>query len=627
MILANVLAGGYDSSIVQLYIFVLKSLIHRPVKAQAGCPGSVMSCRVRMRAVILTLIATAWMAWGTPADLHTASSPHYEYPLTIGASPAPEEETAAAAKPPELFRRVSYVARGLNSPDGIALDPATGTLYVSEEDAANIIRIRPNGTREVLFEAGTPLYEDRNGHRIRMPGLRSPEGLALDRHGTLYVVEDIPGGRLVTFDTRNVPTRSRRSGTVIPLPPLRGRYAWESVAVGPAGELLLAGSTLESFGRGPEDELLFRGALLYRDTDGEWWMPVNHPMSSYSAVDFSPDGNLAYFACEVTGVVGCLDLRPRFVRVWYSQSKFRSPEGLHALPGGGVLVAEEGGTLQWWDPTTDRTQLLYAHQGTFESVVWDGRERRLLVTEDRNGDVLALELKPGLELRPAFGREQDMPFTQEVQHPGLVPDECPAYLAQILKLAGYLSPSSGGRLPFRDFARRYCLIAIDAETVPMMPTPESIEDPITRIQFVVVAPYLIGFLEGELIWSASGFTAVKQSGEIVKTELVKRQVIKGDLLERTVTPMGVHIIALPIPFSARMDNEGLVSVNFMGMGIMEDFFLVLDTGEPDESVMVVIQPGGNVHQYQVRLPPDRDRSHWVIALEHQGPVAWKRLTE
>lgn len=354
-------------------------------------------------------------------------------------------------------------------------------------------------------------------------------------------------------------------------------------------------------------------------------MPMSHSMASYSAAAFSPDGNLAYFACEVTGAVGCLDLRPRFVRIWFSNKTFKSPEGLCALPGGAVLVAEEGGGLHWWDPTTDRAQQLYDHAGAVESVLWDSRKGRVLITADQAGELLALEFKTGLEMRPTFGRERDIPFTNESSPLGMIPDDCPAYLADILKMAGYLTPAEGGKLSFRDFARRYCMIAIDAETKPLMSSQGAFEDPIERIQFVVVAPYMIGYLDGELIWSASGFTVIRKSGEVMKTELVKRHLIQGDMMEGRVMPMGAYSLALPVPFSARIDSEGLVSVNFMGMGIMNDFYLVLDSEEPDDSVMVVIQPDGAVHQYQVGLPNGRDRRHWVVALERQGTEAWKRL--
>ena len=77
--------------------------------------------------------------------------------------------------------------------------------------------------------------------------------------------------------------------------------------------------------------------------------------------------------------------------------------------------------------------------------------------------------------------------------------------------------------------------------------------------------------------------------------------------------------------SARVNTEGFVAVNLMGMGVTPDFYLVLDTVEPNESVMVVMQPDEPPQQYRIELPPRRDRNHWVIALERKEPDVWRRL--
>ena len=538
----------------------------------------------------------------------------------------PEGAEKQDPEPLKIFGRISEVAKGFRGPDGIALDADSGNVYVSEENAGAIVRIRRNGSKQVLFDGSTPLYEENGGIPKKVAGLRSPEGLALDGKGTLYAVEDVPGGRLISFPVADKANPSPR-GTVIPIPIENSRFAWESVEVGPAGELLVAGSTMESYlDEVGKDGLfgLFRGAILYRDVQGEWWMPLNHAMSSYSAACFSSDGNLAFFACEISGAVGCLDLRTHTVRTWFAGKTFHAPEGLCALPGGSALVAEEAGKIFWLDPTTDAAQLVYDNQSTLESVHWDGANRRLLATDDQQGYLLSLELKAGLGFREAAGTIQDVPFEENSTSVEMIPDQCPDYLAKVLKLGGYNPERGGGAFAFRKFAKKYCLVAIDAETA-LLPGHKPVEDPIQRIQFMIVAPYLIGYQEGELIWSSSGFTVVKASGQTIKTGLVKRQIIRGDLLESRFTPLGGQTIALPMPFSARVNVDGLVSVNFMGMGVTPDFYLVLDTVDPDQSVMVVIQPDGFVQQYEVRLPPERDRTHWVVALERKEPDVWKSL--
>ena len=526
---------------------------------------------------------------------------------------------------PAMFADPIELASELRAPDGIARDAETGDVYVSEEDLAHIVRIRPDGTRQVVFDGTTPLYEGTGASRKRAPGLRGPEGLALAGKGILYVVEDVPGGRLIAFDLRGLSGKARPSGKVVPLPLEGSQFAWEAVDVGPSGEMLLAGSTMEAFLSGTDKGGVFRGAILYRDAEGEWWMPMNHAMVSYSAVCFSRKGNYAFFACEVTGAIGCLDLRSNYLRTWHSSKTFHSPEGLCALPGGGVLVAEEGGAIYWLDPTADDVQMVHAHPGGIESLLWDELNRRLYLTDDRAGKLVAMEPKYGMGFRSSIGTAKDVPFEKRSTPVDMIPSKCPDYLAKVLELGGYNPHQEGGKLAFRDFARRYCLIAIDAET-RLIPKHKPVEDPIRRIQFVIVAPYLIGYQEGDLIWSSSGFAVVKESGQTVKTGLVKRQIIHGDLLESRFTPVGGQTIALPMPFSARVNAEGFVSVNFMGMGVTPDFYLVLDANDPDQSVMVVIQPDGFVQQYQVRLPANRDRNRWVIALERKEPDVWKRLT-
>lgn len=555
------------------------------------------------------------------ATLFCAVAPAYA-DKTTNAAPV-----KAKAEPPKIFGMVSTVAKGFRGPDGIVRDADTGNIYVSEENAAAIVRIKPNGSKQVLFDSSTPLYEQEEGRarRKKVQGLRSPEGLALDKNGTLYVVEDVPGGRLISFDLRDKGPNS--DGTVVSLPLDNSLYAWESVDVGPSGELLLAGSTMEAFANDQQAGGLlglFRGTILHRDARGEWWMPLNDSLASYSAVCFSSDANYAFFACEITGDVGCLDLRTHSVRVYRSKKTFRAPEGLFALPGGSALVVEEAGKIYRLDPTTDTVQWLYESESTLESVYWDAARSRMLVTDDQQGLLLSLELKAGLGLRSAIGTIQDIPFEEQSTPVEMIPEQCPAYLAKVLKLGGYDPRQKSGAVAFREFAQKYCLVAIDAKASLLSPDA-SVEDPIQRIQFVIVAPYLIGVKEGQLIWSSSGFTAVKKSGQTLKTELVQRQVIHGDLMESRFTPVGGQTIALPMPFSARINSDGFVSVNFMGMSVMPDFFLELNSVDPDESVMVVMQPDEPPQQYRIELPPNRDRDHWVIALERKEPDVWRRL--
>ncbi len=546
---------------------------------------------------------------------------------TAGAVPvaAPEQTNST---PPDGFRQVATLAQGLEGPDGLVHDPATGLIYVSEENAVRIVCIHPDGKIQILFDHATPVYEETGYIRKKVAGLRSPEGLALDGKGRLYAVEDMPGGRLISFDVAAEALASYPCGKVVPLPLENSRYAWESIAIGPNGELLLAGSTAESSmtasGQGGTPGL-FGGTLLYRDAQGHWWMPLDAPMTSYSAACFSADGATAFVASEVPGDMGCLDLRSRNLRMFMAGQTFRSPEGLAALPDGSVVVAEEGGKLYRFDPRTDAVQLLHDGQGGFESVLWDGPNRRLLATDDQRGLLVAMEPKADAAYAAATSAVADILFETQYATVEMIPERCPPYLSRVLKLGGYDPFGMGGEIAFRDFARKYSLVAVDADAV-LLSAPNTVRDPIKHVQFVIVAPYLIGSQGGQFVWSSSGFAAIKASGQMVKTEMVKRQVIRGDLMECSFFPMGGQRIALPMPFSSRIDTEGVATIHFMGMGITPDYLMMLNTVTPDQSFMLVMQPNEKPQLYGLYLPPVRNSSYWVVALAHKEPETWRSLS-
>jgi len=573
------------------------------------------------RRCVRLLFLTALFLGSVSVDARIAVSPLARSVTSTKPDPVPVEPRIESL---DVFRQGAPVLEDLQSPDGIALDEKSGVIYVSEEDPARIVRIRPDGSRKVVFDASTPVYERNGISKKRVSGLRSPEGVALDKSGNLYVVEDIPGGRLISFKIVQRSSNPRPYGIVVPLPIENRHIAWESIDVGPVGALLLAGSTIEFFPRNVDQEGLFRGVILYRDAQGVWWSPMDDALTSYSAASFSPDGKSAYFACEVTGDVGCMDLESHILRTYHADRIFKSPEGLCVLPDGSALVAEEAGRIYRLNPGADTLQLLYDNEGTIESVVWDETRRRLLVTDDQQGLLVSVELKSGLELSSSSNSIRRILFESQSTPVEMIPDQCPLYLSRILKVGGYNPDQSSSHPSFEDFARKYCLVAIDAEAM-LLSSAKPVKDPFKRIQLVIVAPYLMGIQTGQLLWSSSGFAAVRESGEILKTELIQRQILGGDLLERSCTPVGGQTVALPMPFSARVSADGVASVNFMGMGVTPDFYLILNTVEPDDSYMVVIQ-AGSVQQYALHLPPYYDRNHWVVALKRTEPDVWKSLS-
>lgn len=86
----------------------------------------------------------------------------------LGLSEAPVEDVEPRLAPwlistnlPETspFKVPEVVAQGFHSPDGIALEPTSGDIYLSDEDASSIYRIQPDGTKREIVNSHTRIYE------------------------------------------------------------------------------------------------------------------------------------------------------------------------------------------------------------------------------------------------------------------------------------------------------------------------------------------------------------------------------------------------------------------------------------------------------------------------------------
>lgn len=539
-------------------------------------------------------------------------------PGTSIQSPAP---TIIATPTQPLTWTRTTLATGLSGPDGIALDSQTGDLFVAEENRSTIVRIATNGSSSIFVDSFTPIY---NGDHLDPGGaLQSPEGLALDGD-QLYVVEDRPGGRILSFPVSRINREaSSATGTVINLPIQHHRFAWESIDTGPAGSLLIAGSEAESsMASGSGSELFFRGVVLYRDTTGTWWVPLRSYFSSYSAVAFYDEGRSAVFVAEMPGEVGCINLASQTRQTWTSPSSFLSPEGVAVLPDHTMLVAEESGAIYHIDPLGDtRKRILIEYGGGIESVLWQEQQQRLIITDDAHGTVE--QLSPSAELFRACENRHAPPFTSR-KTVLRIPKQCPDYLAGVLKRAGYDPDDPQAKMPFPELARRLSLVAMDAVCEPVS-SNHNVADPIQRIQFAIFAPQLFYQITGGLLGPVSAFAAVSSSGEIQKTRLVDGRVVIGDQEMGMFSLTGHHKMIIPFPLATQLNEHGIASIHFMGGTIVPDYHLVVDLIHPDESYMLVSAPGGGASTtYKIQLPSGRTIDHWVLALPLEEPETWLR---
>lgn len=541
----------------------------------------------------------------------------------------PPEETAAPASTsrpdavpvevalPAPDLGASVYAADLKAPDGLALDPRNGNLYVSEEEASRIVVINPKGRRRVLLDGEELLPDDSGPRRVRQPPLQSPEGLAMDNDGNLYIVEDRPGGRVIKVQCDE--SGRARKIEVIRLPGHWDPFAWEAIAVSPRGELLLGGSSAE--GQMKEGATLFQGALLYRDTDQVWWALSLRPASGVSSVAFSPDGEFAIYTDEINGAISWMDLTTREVKEGASPYSARSPEGLCVMPDGRLVIAEERGRLVLVDPRIDSIRYLISDLGSIETVIWDEASNRLLVSSDSKGQVLAINMQA------AWPTGQDAMASAPVMVEGSVhhvPDQVPEFLAPLMEMGLANTNNRSARDTFAELTRKVPIMAADSRTTLLYGT-EEISDPIVQLVFVAVAPNGIMTDDLNQEFAVSAVILRTRSGQVYRSKLTRMAVLAGNMVSGKFDNLGTFDLPIPFAYQAQVSSRGHAVIHFAGLGQSPDVSIAINPEKPSESFMVVSHMTGVIEQYRLERAADGSINNWVVSLPPRRPDTWTSL--
>jgi len=534
-------------------------------------------------------------------------------------APTKKTHNANTSKKARSFE-VKTLAEGLHSPDGLTTHPATGLIYFSEETAQRISLIRGNHI-QIVISADTPVYSTYDGKRTKCPGLRSPEGISFGPNGGLYVAEDYPGGRILRFSPDG---DGFSEGIVIPIAGTWARFAWEGIDVSHNGELLIAGSDVE--GALDSSTLTpFSGVILFRDKESQWWICHERLFASYSSVCFTPDARQATYTCEISGEVGWIDLTTRESLSGHSELTAQSPEGLSFLPDGTILIAEEKGAVVNIDPSSDKHNELLSGLGTIESVVWDSLNGRVLVSADGSGKILAL-----MPSRPYSDERNAMEYAPYHSRyaPRHVPVECPPYLADVLARGGLdYDADTQAKVTFREFASRVPLIAADAKASPVAGT-SNITDPIEQIQFAIFEPNQLLIAEGgQPSLALAVFAVRRRSGKITSTSQMRAAAYISSFETGQMEPADIAKLTIPQAGSVSVSELGIATIQFLGLGRIPDYSLVLNPRNPQDSYMVVFAADGTRQHYRLTSPQhDPKREHWVIAMNNNSQTTeWTLL--
>lgn len=530
-------------------------------------------------------------------------------------APAPQKETL----PLPAFRMKEYIS-GLVSPDGVVVDPRTGNIFVAEEEAHRIVMINTQGRKKTVIDQDTRLYVMDKKTEKRIGPIKSPEGLAMDSFGRLFVVEDRKGGRVLAIQL----DRNGKVGPteVIRVPGQGADFAWEGVAVRDTGELLLTGSTAETADLGAGG--MVQGALVYRDGEGRWWVPIMRPFASLSGVAFSKNGQFAVYCDEITGTLGWIDLQSRYLREGASQTSFRSPESVTPLPDGRIVVAEEGGRLAVVDPEVDVVKRVAEDLGAIETVVWDEFGQRLLVSSDGKGALL--EAIPDAAFSIGLDRMERASCQAEgaIRH---VPPHVPEFLRPLLDMGGLSALNENFNLAFDELTRRVPMVAVDAQA-ELIQGSDEVVDPIVHVRFVALDPNRLKFDEPGFDFALSAVILRTKLGQTHKTLLARTVIMSGNLWVGEFKNHGTFDVPVPFAYQAQPGPRGHAVIHFTGLGRSPDISIALNPDSSTESYMIVTHLGGTLEQYRLRSTIAEDgTSNLVISMPPRRQIPWLLISE
>lgn len=517
-------------------------------------------------------------------------------------------ESEPGTDTPQFDRQV--VASGLQSPDGLAIHPTSGELYVSEETGGRISVVR-NGRVEpvigprITVAADLPAWmvtTERPGSHWTSGTLASPEGITFGPDGTLYVVEDTARGRVLAFE----PSAAGRYTTarVMPIPDLGEPYAWESICMDHDGRLFLAGSSHEA-GTGWSSS-----CVLSRDTTQGWWMVDFGPFASFSAVALAGAEDVLVAGDEAVGGLTWWDLKRRQEIQTLSQS-LGAIEGLAVLSDGSLVVAQEttvneagtgtaGGRLLRVDPASGAHSVIAEGLGTLESVVCDLKSGKIYAAEDSSGRILCFT--PRQPLPPRQELLQVARRSGEARR-GLPPRQTPDFLKHFMRQVGVelveqseradrapdggSAPASGiPPLTLEELGQHIPLVAGRVEVEALA----DVEDPITEVSFINLFPNQIAQSEKRAIPSICLFAAKHRSGKVDRSQILggyQARKVSPDGAAEIVSPEALMMLPLTTCSAVESDNGVTVAMTFLGLDRLEDCFLTLNYGRRNDAYFAV----------------------------------------
>ena len=511
----------------------------------------------------------------------------------------------AAALAQQNPMSVRNLADGLPGAYGVARHP-DGTVYVSQLDAGQIVAIR-DGRSTPALASGWKVSEDLPRWAIKedVPlskwmeaKLNRPGPMTISTNGTIYVAEQVPNGRILSFPP-NPETGAYDTAVCIPVPWLEQQFQWYDLFVDTYDRLYVAG--MDEVG---PDFMKF-GSALVRDQEGDWWVMDFGPFARFNTFALSARQDAMLLGDKSHGNISWWEVNRHIMMGGSAEAAGRSTlQSLAYYPDGSFVIGQIDGpgaaSVVRMDPFSGQQVPLVANLKSLGDIEMDRVKGCLYITDPDAGRVIEASPNPAMAYNEVAIRQ----IVRSIEGMSGVASEAPAFLNtffdRLQDAAKDLLPDEDAthsvQFTLSDIAGKMPIVAGRVQTVMNVEGAET--DPIDTLEFFLLFPSKIVMTEDSATPSLSFFSLKRKSGKIEQTKpIFKNEVGVYRMSGTNIFKVGTSGGGLYVPVvtcGLKSVDEGIhVDLAFLGTGVYDDYYLSLFQGPMQQTATLVVNADGS----------------------------------
>ena len=495
------------------------------------------------------------------------------------------------------------LADGIPGVHGVARHP-DGSVYVTQIDAGQISVIR-NGRAENALAPGWTVSEDLPRWAIKddiplsawmSAKLDHPGPIAISTNGTLFVAEQVPNGRLLSFPP-NPETGAYDTAVAVPVPWLDQQFQWYDVVVDSYDRLYIVG--MDEIG---PDFMKF-GSALVRDQEGDWWVMDFGPFARFSTMALSDRQDAMLLGDKAHGNVSWWEVNRHIMMGGSPEVAGRSAlQSLAFYPDGSFVIGQidspTAASVMRMDPFSGQQVPLVSGLKSLGDIAMDRAKGCLYITDPAAGRVIEATPNPAMAYNEVAIRQ----IVRSIEGMSGVASEAPAFLNnffdRLQDAAKDLLPDDSThsvQFTLSDIAGKMPIVAGRVQTVVTLEGAEA--DPIDTLEFFLLFPSKLVMTDDSATPSLSFFSLKRKSGKVEQTKpIFKNDVGVYRLSGTNIFKIGTSSGGLYVPVvtcGLKSSDDGInVDLSFLGSGVYDDYYLSLFQGPMQQTATLVVNADG-----------------------------------